>query len=393
MPVRNMSIEKDISKARDLANVYQENVNDFLRGFREIKMSSKRSDTIYNNFLTKNRNKTKKLTIKTVTKHLVNDLIGNYAGYLMIGIILFALPAALAITQDVRTNFVVTILFILGPVGAVVGALNEFTKMQVAVSRLDEFNKTLGIEQGELLTHGSIIDFNKGFESVRFENVTFEYYNEKEELTFKLHPINLTIKKGESIFITGGNGSGKSTFITLLAGLYKPTSGKIYLNDVLIDTNNYTSYRDKISCIFTDNYLFAENYNDFDYTENEKELNELSSKMQLEKIFDLNKETGKVKVSLSKGQQKRVALIYSLLEEKDLLILDEWAAEQDPEFRAYFYNTIIPSLKERGKTVISVTHDDAYFNQAGRLIKFNFGRVESDTVNMQKIYNLEYITN
>ncbi len=390
--IRNMSIVKDISKVRDLANVYQENVNDFLRGFREIKMSSKRSDTIYNNFLTKNRNKAKKLTIRTVTKHLVNDLIGNYAGYLMIGIILFALPATLAITQDVRTNFVVTILFILGPVGAVVGALNEFTKMQVAVSRLDEFNKTLGIQQGELLTHGDTIDFNKRFESVRFENVTFEYYNEKEELTFKLNPINLTIKKGESIFITGGNGSGKSTFITLLAGLYKPTSGKIYLNDILIDTNNYSSYRDQISCIFTDNYLFAENYNNFNYVDREEEVNNLSNKMQLEKVFDLNKETGKVKVSLSKGQQKRVALIYSLLEGKDLLILDEWAAEQDPEFRAYFYNTIIPNLKERGKTVISVTHDDAYFNQAGRLIKFNFGRVESDTINMQKISNLEFIT-
>ena len=63
--VRNISIEKDINKARDLANVYQDNVNDFLRGFREIKMNSHRSDVVYNDYLKKNRNRVKDLTIRT----------------------------------------------------------------------------------------------------------------------------------------------------------------------------------------------------------------------------------------------------------------------------------------------------------------------------------------
>jgi cyclic peptide transporter len=390
--VRNISIEKNISKARDLANIYQDNVNDFLRGFREIKMSTKRSDTIYNDFLSKNRNKVKKLTVRVVTKHLVNDLMGNYAGYLMIGVILFALPAVLLISQNIRTNFVVTILYLLGPVSAVVGALHEFTKMKVAVSRLNQFNKILGIEQGLNLSHGNMTNFNNSFESIRFENVTFKYYNAKKEVAFTLQPINLTIKKGESIFITGGNGSGKSTFIMMLAGLYKPTSGNIFLNETLINKDNYSYYRNQISCIFTDNYLFEENYNSFDYQNREEELDELIKKMQLEKVFEIEKEKEKLKVSLSKGQQKRVALIYSFLEKKDVIILDEWAAEQDPEFRAYFYNNIIPNLRERGKTVISVTHDDAYFNKAGRLIKFNFGQVESDVINTQKLSNLEFST-
>lgn len=391
--IRNISIERDINKARDLANVYQNNVNDFLRGFREIKMSTKRSDTIYDDFLAKNRNKVKELTVTTVTKHLVNDLMGNYAGYLMIGIILFALPATIMITQDVRTNFIVTILYLLGPVGSVVGALHEFTNMKVAIMRLDEFNKTLGVQQGEELGHGDMTDFNASFESIRFENVTFEYYNKQNEVAFKLKPINITITKGESIFITGGNGSGKSTFIMLLAGLYKPTSGKIFLNNQSIDLEKYSYYRDQISCIFTDNYLFSENYNNFDYKLRETEVEELVAKMKLEKVFEMDVDTGKVKVRLSKGQQKRVALIYSLLEEKDVIILDEWAAEQDPEFRAYFYKVIIPNLKEKGKTVIAVTHDDAYFNQAGRLIKFNFGQIESDSKNIKEFSTLELSTN
>ncbi|MGG8495337.1 cyclic peptide export ABC transporter [Tenacibaculum sp. TC6] len=389
--IRNISIEKDINKARDLANVYQENVNDFLRGFREIKMSTHRSDVIYNEYLKKNRNKVKDLTIKTVTKYLVNDLMGNYAGYLMIGIILFALPAVIVISADVRTNFVVTILYLLGPVSSVVGAIQEFTKMKVAVQRLHHFNKILGVVEGEVLTHGNMTDFNTSFESIRFENVTFEYFNEQKEEVFRLKPLNLTITKGESIFITGGNGSGKSTFIMLLAGLYKPSSGNIYLNGTKIELDKYSYYRDQISCIFTDNYLFSENYNNFDYIVRSTELDELVNEMKMDEVYEIDKEKGKVKTTLSKGQQKRVAFIYSLMENKDVLILDEWAAEQDPEFRAYFYKEIIPNLREKGKTVIAVTHDDAYFNEAGRLVKFNYGRIIEDKQDLQKITPLQEI--
>ena len=100
-----------------------------------------------------------------------------------------------------------------------------------------------------------------------------------------------------------------------------------------------------------------------------------------------------MKTTLSKGQQKRVAFINSLFENKDLIILDEWAAEQDPEFRAFFYQNIIPNLKERGKTVIAVTHDDAYFDQAQRLVKFNYGKIVQDQVLLAQEQPVELLTN
>ncbi|MEM8910060.1 MAG: hypothetical protein AAGD05_19575, partial [Bacteroidota bacterium] len=96
-------------------------------------------------------------------------------------------------------------------------------------------------------------------------------------------------------------------------------------------------------------------------------------------IVTFDEENNKILHTLSKGQQKRMALIYSLLEKKDLFIFDEWAAEQDPVFRKYFYTQIIPELKAMGKTVIAVTHDDAYFDCAERIIKFNYGTIEEDT--------------
>ncbi len=378
--VRNISIEKDLNKVRDLANVYQDNVNDFLRGYKEIKMSSKRSDVIFKKFITENRTAVKNLTIKALTKHLVNELMANYAWYFMIGIILFVLPIAITITQEANVVFMVTLLYLLGPVSIVVGSIHEFTKIKIATDRLEKFNKVINSSDSVLLGHGDMTDFNSEFESIRFEDVTFEYFDKQKKEVFKLQPINITISKGESIFITGGNGSGKSTFIYLLSGLYKPTSGNIYLNDRLINNENYGYYRDQITCVFTENYLFAENYNEFDFSDKNDELNKLVKKMQIEHVFEFDSNNKKLKITLSKGQQKRVALIYSMLEDKDIIILDEWAAEQDPKFRKYFYEHLVPDLKKRGKTLIAITHDDIYFNCAKRLIEFNYGSIIKDVV-------------
>ncbi|MCG8463435.1 MAG: ATP-binding cassette domain-containing protein, partial [Xanthomonadales bacterium] len=73
----------------------------------------------------------------------------------------------------------------------------------------------------------------------------------------------------------------------------------------------------------------------------------------------------------SQGQRKRLALIAALAEDRDLLLLDEWAAEQDPMFRRYFYETLIPQWRASGKTVIAVTHDDQYFHCADRVLTLN----------------------
>ena len=77
--------------------------------------------------------------------------------------------------------------------------------------------------------------------------------------------------------------------------------------------------------------------------------------------------------NLSTGQRKRLALISTTLEDKSLLILDEWAADQDPIFRRFFYETLIPELKNQGRTIIAVTHDDHYFHVADRVLKMDYG--------------------
>lgn len=379
--LRNIAIQKDLNKARDLANIYQQNVNDFLRGFKQVKMSTKRSDVIYNNFLVTNRNKVKALTVKSILKHMGNELIGNYSWYLMLGVVLFAIPILLKTTTRDGSSFVVTLLFLMGPVSIVITEIKEFSLMQIAISRIGEFNKLLNASKGIETGHGDLSPINTVFKNIRFENVVYEYFDQQKKETFRLQPLNLEIVNGDCIFVTGGNGSGKSTFIHLLAGLYMPVSGHIYLNDVLITENNYAYYRDQLSCIFTDCPLFNDNYDQFPLNEQNEQVEALIAEMELSEVLKIDQDKNRISTNLSKGQQKRLALIYLLLEDKDVIILDEWAAEQDPVFRATFYKEIIPSLKQKGKTVIAVTHDDQYFHCAEKVIKFDYGKIVDIQVN------------
>jgi putative pyoverdin transport system ATP-binding/permease protein len=82
-------------------------------------------------------------------------------------------------------------------------------------------------------------------------------------------------------------------------------------------------------------------------------------------------------IDLSSGQRKRLALVAVQLEGKPIVVLDEWAADQDPHFRAKFYQTLLPRLREDGVTVIAITHDDKYFHHASRRLHFEDGRIVS----------------
>ena len=82
---------------------------------------------------------------------------------------------------------------------------------------------------------------------------------------------------------------------------------------------------------------------------------------------------------LSTGQRKRLAIIAAILEEKPILVLDEWAADQDPYFRKKFYTELLPLIKDMGHSIIAVTHDDKYYSYADKLYKMEYGRLKNVT--------------
>jgi putative ATP-binding cassette transporter len=83
-------------------------------------------------------------------------------------------------------------------------------------------------------------------------------------------------------------------------------------------------------------------------------------------------------LEFSADQKKRVALIVAMLENRPIIVLDEWAADQDPIFRRKFYEELLPAFKAMGKTVVAVTHDDRYFHLADRRLHMEEGRFSSN---------------
>ncbi|MBQ4803355.1 cyclic peptide export ABC transporter [Aquimarina sp. MMG015] len=366
------SMSSKVERLRKYNEHYYKYVNDLISGFKELKLSVSRRKNIMGKYLGPNRDDAEGLDFKVNYVFLSINMISQYGLYIVIGVILFGLPALGLLEREDVIAYVVVILFISGPINNLINLQQMYTRFMVANKRIKNFMKDFQIED-EVAT--SIQNEDQKFESLEFKNILFNYENENDEKTFALGPIDLTINQGEVLFVVGGNGSGKSTFINVLTGLYKPTEGEIILND-----NEYLNIKDDLqdsmTAIFTNNHIFSHNYDDYQLKEND-EYRGLLETMRLDQVVTDDKEES-ARRKFSKGQSKRMSMIFALLEKKPVLILDEWAADQDPHFRKYFYEELIPKLRAEGKTIIAVTHDDAYFHLADRIIKFDYGKIVKD---------------
>lgn len=366
---RNTRIEGFMNQVRDLENGFFEYLNDLMTGFKELAMSSRRNDNLHEKYISKNRSSSRDLRVKTSILYLFNDLMGTYSWYIVMGVILFGFSRLSELGVAGAVTFTFILLYIMGPLAGLIRFLPTLTGSKIAYERVLSFLEQLSsLEEDEV---GQMTSFNE-FQSLKVENLSFQYPNDKD--SFTLGPLNLTINKGEILFIKGGNGSGKSTFMQILIGLFNPSSGNIYYNDELAQINSRT-YRDNITAIFAEPFLFSRNYEDYGYSDVSELLQEYSNMFRVNNTMKVDYENDRIHQGLSKGQQKRVALILGLLEKRPLLVMDEWAAEQDPEFRKYFYETILQDLKAKGKTVVLITHDDKYFDHADRIIKFEQGKI------------------
>ncbi|MGB3181573.1 MAG: cyclic peptide export ABC transporter [Cyclobacteriaceae bacterium] len=378
--LRNRKIERDLNKLRDIQNDFYRYLDDLLKGFREIKMSRKRNKRIFDDFLVHNRKWSKDLVEGTSIKYMHNELVGSYSWYVIIGVCLFLLPAMFELTTAEVVTLVVTIMYLVGPVGAMLGLVPFYTRAKIAINRLVRFEKQLEmLVENNTETHEDTETGRlAGFDVLNFSSIQYQYPDSSYGKGFRVGPIDLTVTQGEVLFITGGNGSGKSTFINLLTGLYSPSEGTVEINGEPVSLREYQGMGNEMTAIFTDNHLFTENYDGFEIRPEAKPLSEYLGIVQLKEVIKVNDKRGIIDPDMSKGQRKRLALVYALLEDKPIIVMDEWAADQDPHFRKKFYTEILPMLKAKGKTVIAVTHDDNYYYCADRIVKFNFGRIVSN---------------
>jgi len=241
--------------------------------------------------------------------------------------------------------------------------------LRVAWNRIQLFIKDIpaDLNTGKLV---SAID-KKSVLNIKATGVTYQYRNNKGGETFSIGPIDLEAERGEIIFIIGGNGSGKTTLAKLLTGLYPSTSGKISINGKDVECAALSEY---FSAVFNPCHLFEKLYG-IDTVQTAEAIADYLNMLGLtDKVKLQNNEYSTI--NLSAGQRKRLALLQCFLEDSPIYLFDEWSADQDPEYRRFFYKVILPEMREQGKIIIAITHDDHYFDVADKILKMDSGKAK-----------------
>ena len=354
----------------------QKHYDDIVEGHRELSLNRARASVCFDE-LNFTGDKKRQNMVKADIYHALSDNFTNIMLLGSVGLCVFLCVAFDWASLQTALSISLTILFLRGSFMSMVGSIPAALSAKVSLEKIMSLNLNK-FKEGFKFDDS----LNGEWKNIKLKDINFNYAHGK----FSLKDVNLEIKRGEITFIIGKNGSGKSTLINLLCGLMCPSSGEIYLDSTKIDERNLQSYQAKISAIFADFYLFSQTLSHNGFA-SQSEIDELLALLEIDKkvsVIDNKLST----TQLSTGQRKRLSLLIAILEHRSILILDEWAADQDPLFKRKFYKEILPFLQSKGISIIAVSHDDSYFDVATRIILVKDGFVreldESERISAAK---------
>ncbi|RUR90645.1 multidrug ABC transporter permease/ATP-binding protein [Pectobacterium polaris] len=361
-------VYRHLTQVREAEDRLQKDYETVINGRKELTLNRERAQKLYDEVYQANAQDYRQNVIRADTFHLSAV---NWSNIMMLGVIgaVFFMANNLGWADtNVAATYSLTLLFLRTPMLQAVGALPTLLSAQVA------FNKLKRFDLADYQEPFSAAAAPASWHTLELRDVVFRY----DDSGFEVGPINLVITRGELVFLIGGNGSGKSTLAMLLTGLYTPVSGSLLLDNRPVTAETREDYQRLFSAIFTDFHLFGQMMGphgtepDTALVDSWLDRLNMRHKLTLENHQVMN-------LQLSQGQRKRVALLLAVAEQRDILLLDEWAADQDPQFRRVFYLELLPQLRALGKTIVAISHDDHYFEHADRLLEMHQGTLSELT--------------
>jgi putative ATP-binding cassette transporter len=345
---------------------------DIIHGSKELRMNAQRSEAVAAAYRKKSMI-LERLLVRSVEHWVSLIMLGSVTMFAMLGVVAFAFPDYVAGHKATIFQLVPVLLFCMGTLGKTVAQSPMFMRAEVGLQSILAIDRELS--EGSSTTPDDARNYARSyvdFSTLSFNAIRFSY-NARDPEAYVVGPLNLSVHRGEVIFLVGGNGSGKSTALRMMTGLFPVQSGWIGVDEAPVTGKLVAGYRELISSVFVDFHLFDRLYGleDIDPVRVNRLIAEvgLADKVSFaDGHFD--------RIHLSTGQRKRLALVAALLEDRPICVFDEWSAEQDVHFRDYFYNVLIPRLRDEGKTVIATTHDEKYWKVADRVVKLDLGKIE-----------------
>jgi putative pyoverdin transport system ATP-binding/permease protein len=392
------------------------------KGIKELKLNRSRREDFSANHLSSSVSKLRQKNSTAMKSMAVANSLGQFAQFSTLGFTVFVLPWLMHVPLSMLSSYVLISSFLSMPLQNILNRIPDLLRANIALDKIKMMELSLVNEATTEVTYHNAIQPTAKLE---LDQITYIYNPEEnhelplsplpekrpdremkshhhrrsaqsrelngnnkhlsdsQEKGFLLGPISMTLEPGEVTFLVGGNGSGKSTLAKLITGLYAPQSGSIYLNGALITDQDQEWYRQHFSAIFSDFYLFEQCLG-FDRVNLDRDVEKYLRELQLDRQVQVKDGTLST-INLSQGQRKRLALLTAYLEDRPIYLFDEWASDQDPLFRDLFYREILVKLKERGKTILVISHDDRYFHLADQIIKLEYGKISPKACFQQEL--------
>ena len=369
---------KIFQRSRDVEDQLQQSIKGLIYGAKELKLDSNKRAMYFKQALLAREQQILSNEKKAQTILRATMSFGDLISFFVIGAVSFIFVNYYAISQEELVGVIMALLYVTSPIAILLASIPALTVASISYRKLNRLIEEIPSEEFNI-TPVEITPW----QSMRFDQVEYRYPSNTGETGFHVGPLDFEINKGEITFIIGGNGSGKSTLSKLLTLHYIPEAGNIYFGDNEVTPNSITSHRANIGAIYTDYFLFDELL-----LELTDELIATANQylVMLQLADKVNIENGVfTTLSLSDGQRKRLALLVAFLEEKEFYLFDEWAADQDPEFKDIFYKVILPDLKAKGKAIVVISHDDKYFSIADKILVMEQGNLAKPAAKLQAV--------
>ena len=358
---RSQTAKVMMHAARASWDVYVGHIQDAFDGFKELALNSERREC----FEQSARRQCEQY--RADSDHARYSLLDAFlhGESLLLGALAaatFVLPFLFGLSTASRTGFVVALLYLIGPVRSLLSLIPAAIQAKVAWRRLASLPASRDQIDGVRPAPSAGTVGTLELVDVRFQ------YPESGGYAASVGPVSLRLGAGEKLFIAGGNGSGKTTLAKVICGLYPPSSGR-----VMVDGKPVTAGEDSgfFAVTFNPCFVFRHEHRGGG---DPREASQMWLRFELPRY---GTDEPLAVNQLSSGQRKRVAIGDAILQKRSILIFDEPAADQAPEFRSYFYDTLLRDLTAAGKIVIVITHDQAYFHLADQLLSLDVGRVVS----------------
>lgn len=312
--------------------------------------------------------------------HLVMaDIVSAACGGCVTFAVFFSLIFLLNTGNITVGGFVMVSSAVVGLFGCGVQVVSELMDLDIHLTYMKDYRKLMECTTATGSTGRKVCS---GIHVIRFENVSFSYANSDKKV---LDHVSITIHGGESISIVGMNGAGKSTFVKLLTGLYRPTEGQIYIDDIPIGEIDRDSLIDHMAVLFQDFNIYSMTVEENVTFTGREDLNGIEKSLaesgMLERIKGMKDGIGTFVrdifgnrgESLSGGEEQKLALARVLYRKSDLLILDEPTAALDARAEYEIYASILKHLHNR--TVLFVSHRMASSKFCDRILVFQNGRI------------------